>query len=197
MATTRALEAVCGAVATLLDDAAATGGFTNVPSFSVISSAGIDEIGNGAGVLPYRIDVNGTYRHPKGSLSGTTHRLAKLPVDLHFLLIVGAADATAKLNYVGWIMRKLEDHPVLPTGLLNQADTVFDLGEVAEVSFEMLPNEELLHLWEVMGQDRYDQVLLPYVTRNIQIESELDQRAFADVQERLYRNGLLTEVGVR
>lgn len=198
MASTRALAAIAEAVATLLDEGAAQPlpfGFPSAVDVEVISSADIGGIGDGAGVLPYRIEVNPVYRHPQGrTLPGGGRRLDRLPVDLRFLVLVNAAETTTKLSLAGWIMRKLEDHPVIPLGLLNRDGDVFGLDEPVEVRVEEVPHEELLHLWEVFSQPRYDVIALPYIARNIGIESQLDLETHREVQERLHRYGVLAEV---
>lgn len=199
MASTRALEAVASAVAALLDEGAAQPapyGFPGAVDVGVISSSGIGDIGEGAGVLPYRIEVNPTYRHPHGRVApGGGRQLDRLPVDLRLLVIVAAGETTTKLGLAGWIMRKLEDHPVVPLGLLNRDGDVFGLDEPVEIGVDEVPHEELLHLWEVFGQPRYDAISLPYLARNISIESQLDLDTHREVQERLHRFGSLAGVG--
>ena len=199
MATTRALQAVVTAVATLLDDAAAQPaplGFESSVDIDVASSSDIATIGEGAGVLPYRVEVNSTYRHPLGRPAPDgTRQLDRLPVDLRFLVVVVALDTTTRLSLAGWVMRKLEDHPVIPLGLLNQDGDVFALDEAVDVWPDELTHEEILRLWEVLGQSQYDAIPLPYVARNINIESQLDLKTYREVQERLNRFGSLAGVG--
>jgi hypothetical protein len=178
MATTRALEAVASAVAALLDDAAAQPapvGFESLVDISVISPSEIGAIGDGAGVLPYRIEVNRNYPHrPDPVLNGGERQ--QLAVDLRFLVLVGAAETTTKLSLVGWIMRTLEDFPVLPLGLLNQDGEVFAQNESVTILVDEVPHEEILHLWEALARPRYDAIVLPYVATNIALESARGRR---------------------
>ena len=197
MATTHALAAVCNALSTLLDDAAAQPaplGFGLPVEVDVVASSTIASISDGVGILPYRVEVCGTYRHPRGrARPDGTRPLDDLPVDLRFLVLVNAEDSATKLDLAGWVLRTIEDHPVVPLGLLNQDGAVFGLDETVEVCFDDLPHEELLHLWEALAQPRYDVVALPYVARNVTLESRLDARTHREVQERLHRFGTLAE----
>jgi hypothetical protein len=183
----------------MLDDIAASAssaGFGTAVDFEVISASQIADIRTGAGILPYRVVVNGTYRHPRGNHTPEgNERLPKLPVDLHFLVVVAAVNQATKLSLVGWVMRTLEDHPVIPVGLLNRDVDAFDLDEVVEIAFDDVPHEELLHLWEATtSQPSFDALAVPYVARSINIESVLDQQSYSEVQERLHRYGVLSEV---
>lgn len=197
MATTRALAATCNAVATLLDDTAAQPaplGFPLAIDVDVVASSTIGSVSTGVGILPYRVEVCGTSRHPRGrARPDGTQPMDQLPVNVRFLVLVNAEDSDTKLNLAGWVLRTIEDHPVVPLALLNQNGEVFGLDETVEVVVDDLPHEELLHLWEALAQPRYDAVALPYVARNMTLESPLDARTHREVQERLYRFGTLAE----
>jgi len=201
MATFRAIEAASGAVASLLDDTFEPDDFGGVElEFEVIDGSDFpDGLPSGAGIFVYRIEVNGTQRHPSGrSQAGGRRDLPMLPVDVHLLVVVSATDAGTKLALTGWIMRKLEDHPVLPPGLLNREagdDPVFRTDETVEVTADDVSHEELLHLWEVLGAAKFDVVLLPYMMPNLLLESSLGVTEAAAVQERLARFGHLEAVG--
>ena len=201
MATYRAIEAASSAIVGLLDDAfQATDFALDEPEFLVIDGGDFaDGLPTGAGIFVYRIQVNGARRHPSGRADVVTGRrdLPQLPVDVHLLVVVSAADPGTKLALTGWIMRKLEDHPVLPAGLLNRdaGDTpIFRTDETVEITFDDVSHEELLHLWEVLGAAKYDVVMLPYVLPNLHIESSVDMAEAREVQERLGRYGTLEEV---
>lgn len=201
MATYRAIEAASSAIAALLDDTFEPDDFSGEDlDFVVIDGGDFAEgLPTGAGVFVYRIEVDGARRHPSGRLDPAGRReLPKLPVDVHLLVAVSAADAGTKLALTGWIMRKLEDHPVLPPGLLNREagdDPVFRADETVELTVDEVSHEELLHLWEVLGAARFDVVLLPYRLPNLLIESSLSVTEAAAVQERLTRFGHLEAVG--
>lgn len=201
MATFRAIEAAGSAIAALLDDAFQASELDVVEDleFVVIDGSDFpDGLPTGAGIFVYRIQVNGTRRHPSGRADVVTGRrdLPQLPVDVHLLVVVSAPDPSTKLALTGWVMRKLEDHPVLPAGLLNRdagETPVFRTDETVEITFDNVSHEELLHLWEVLGAAKFDVVLLPYVLPNVHIESTVDLSESREVQERLARYGQLSE----
>ncbi|MDO9495171.1 MAG: Pvc16 family protein [Nocardioides sp.] len=201
MATYRAIEAASSAIAALLDDTFVADDFSGDElEFVVIDGGDFAEgLPTGAGVFVYRIEIAGARRHPSGRVEpGGRRDLPKLPVDVHLLVVVSAADASTKLALTGWIMRKLEDHPVLPPGLLNREageDPVFRNDETVELTVDDVSHEELLHLWEVLGAARFDVVLLPYLLPNLLLESTLSVTEAAAVQERLSRFGHLEAVG--
>lgn len=200
MATFRAIEAASSAIVGLLDDAfQATDFGTDELEFLVIDGGDFaGGLPTGAGIFVYRIQVNGARRHPSGRADVVTGRrdLPQLPVDVHLLVVVSAGDPGTKLALAGWIMRKLEDHPVLPAGLLNRdagETPVFRSDETVEITYDDVSHEELLHLWEVLGAAKYDVVVLPYVLPNLHIESSVDVSEAREVQERLGRYGTLEE----
>lgn len=194
MASFRGIEGACAGLVSLLEDAIGAG-FPAAASVDLIEASSIEELTTGIGILPYRVTVNGTYRRPGGTLTSTGgRRLTKLPVDVSIVIVIVAESVAAKLALAGWTMRTLEDHPVLPHGLLNRdSSAAFDAGESVEITPEHVPHEELLHLWEVFGQTRFDPMMLPYALRNIGLETDLTLNEYAAVQERLLRFGSLTE----
>lgn len=198
MASHRAIEAVCRAVAGLLGDAFDAALFPSVDAdFDVVDGDQLRAgIGPGAGVFLYRLTINGTRRHPDGRRTGTRRQLPKLPLDAHLLVVVAAADPGTKAALAGWVMRQLEDHPVLAAGLLNRGvpDRVFDVEEAVELAFEDVEHEELLRIWELLGAEGYDVLLLPYVARTALVESDVTVEQHPEVQERLVRYGVLAEV---
>lgn len=201
MATYRAIEAASSAIAGLLDDAfqAVEFGVDDLDFVVIDGSDFADGLPSGAGIFVYRIEVNGTRRHPSGRSDVVSGRrdLPQLPIDVHLLVVVSSADPGTKLALTGWIMRKLEDHPVLPAGLLNRdaGDTpVFRTDETVEITYDDVSHEELLHLWEVLGAAKYDVVVLPYLLPNLHIESSVDVTESQEVQERLARYGHFEEV---
>lgn len=201
MATYRAIEAASAAVAALLDDTFVADDFSGDDlEFLVIDGSDFAEgLPTGAGIFVYRIEVDGARRHPSGRTEpGGGRDLPKLPVDVHLLVVVSAAAPGTKLALTGWIMRKLEDHPVLPPGLLNREagdEPVFRSDETVELNVDEVSHEELLHLWEVLGAAKFDVVLLPYVLPGILLESTISVTEAAAVQERLTRFGHLEAVG--
>ena len=141
----------------------------------------------GVSCFLYRIYVNGTQRTPRGRTrpDGQQSR-TQLPLDLHFLLTAWAKDASLQHTIAGWMMRLLEDTPVLPAGLLNhRVSGVFHPDETVEVGLTELTTEELFRIWEVIVNNAY-QISVPYVARNVRIESRLVLSTGQPIQERTF-----------
>jgi hypothetical protein len=78
-----------------------------------------------------------------------------------------------------------------PAGLLNRLTPgVFRDDEAVEILLGEMVTEDLLHLWELLGSGHY-QLSVPYVARNIRIESQREFAAGAPVQERITDYGKL------
>jgi hypothetical protein len=139
----------------------------------------------GVSLLLYRIYPNGSHRTPPGRIINGQRQRTKLPVDLHFLLTAWARTASRQHEIAGWMMRVLEDNPILPASLLNayQPD-VFHDDEAVEVGLAELTTEDLFHIWEVMIQHVY-QLSVPYVARRVEIESSELRSLHRLVQERV------------
>lgn len=141
----------------------------------------------GVSVFLYRIYANSTHRTPAGRLNpdGTRQR-TMLPLDLHFLLTAWAKDASLQHEIAGWMMRLLEDTPSLPPGLLNHRYAgTFHEDESVELCLTDLTTEELFRIWEVIVNNAY-QISVPYVARNVRIESMQSFSLGAPVQERTW-----------
>jgi hypothetical protein len=139
----------------------------------------------GVSVFLYRIYVNRVQRSPSGPLDLQGRRTRPmLPLDLHYLLTAWAKEASLQHAIAGWMMRVLEDSPVLPAGLLNRKlPGVFRPEETAELGVTDLSTEELFRIWEVIVNNAY-QVSVPYVVRNVKIESTRVLAESPPVQER-------------
>ena len=148
----------------------------------------------GASLFLYRVRVNGAHRTPCGRLGPDGRRaLTRLPLDLHYLLTAWAQDASLQHRIVGWAMRALEDTPILPYGFLESvAPEVFEPDEALEVILDDLPTEDLVRVWESLGQHVGYRVSVPYLVRNVRIDSRLSTSSGPSVQERLMRYELLS-----
>ncbi len=185
MANTDAVSAVCKAVVHILTTAMAEQidelGLTGVkPTFGVFSSTdfaqkGNDKITSGASVYLYRALPNLSHRTPAGRLrpDGRRH-FNKLPLDLHILITIWGVDAGVQNQLVGWVMRTLEDYPIIPATVLNIGvnTPVFAEDEGVEWVLSEMNGEELLQLWDVLGNGEIVyQISIPYVARNIFVDS--------------------------
>lgn len=152
----------------------------------------------GVSVFLYRIYTNGTHRTPirRVGPDGEQNR-PQLPVDAHFLLTAWAQDASLQHTIAGWMMRILEDTPSLPPGLLNQKFTnVFHPDETVEISIAELTTDELFRIWDVIGNNSY-QISVPYVARNVKIESMQTSSSGRTIQQRTFDMGKLANSETR
>lgn len=135
----------------------------------------------------YRIYPNGNTRHPPGRINpdGSRQR-ARLPLDVHFLLTVWGTSSSTQLSVAGWMMRVLEDHSTLSASLLNTSEReVFQQDEIVELTFADLSNDDLFRIWEKLTDQPF-QLSIPYVARNVWIDSLQDLPAADPVRERVF-----------
>lgn len=149
----------------------------------------------GVSLFLYRVYPNGVQRTTPGRLLADGSRQRhQLPVDLHFLLTAWARTAALQHEIAGWMMRTLEDNPILPAALLNAyRPGVFHADEILEITPSQLTVEEVFRIWEVMIDHVY-QLSVPYVIRMVQIESPATTIDALPVQERVGRFGVLERV---
>lgn len=193
MATLSAIAATTEAIIRLLRSSYDAAQFNNAAlDFQVyVSSDFQNPMDEGVSLLLYRIFQDGTNRTPPGRVqpngqAGPT----KLPLELHFLLTAWAKTASLQHELAGWMMRTLEDNPILYPSLLNSyKPAVFYPEETVEVGLAQLSTEDLFDIWDVIIHHVY-QLSVPYVARVVKIESMLPAVAGAQVQQRLmnYQN---------
>lgn len=139
----------------------------------------------GVSLFMYRVLINGTQRTPSQKPMPDGRRFqTQLPLDLHFILTAWGKDPSMSHSITGWMMRVMEDNPVIPAGFLqNIAPGVFGEHETVEISPAEFSTEDLLRLWEVTAQNNY-QLSVPYVARNVRIDSTRLVSSGAPIQER-------------
>lgn len=188
MASFHAIETVCKAVIDMVEASVQGQGFGDNLEFDVYSTNkfqnGMDQ---GVSLFLYRIQVNGSHRIPSGKRSPNgRHNQTQLPLDLHFLLSFWATDASLQNRLAGWTARLLEDFPILPAAYLNTVSLgVFNTDENVEIVLADMSNDDLLHLWETLGANRY-QLSIPYIARNVRIESNQELDEGLPINERLF-----------
>lgn len=130
-------------------------------------------ITSGASLFVYRVVVNGSSRLPPGGVRpDSTMRDTRLLLELHFLITLWGSEASHQHSLAGWIMRALEDNPVLPATVLNSViPGVFREEESVQIVPADLSTEDLFRIWAGIGNNAY-QLSIPYVARVVQIESE-------------------------
>ena len=192
MADYRAIKGVTEAVIYLLRSSYSPDDFNNELEFKIFTSKDFAKpISNGASLFLYRIYPNGVHRSPAGRVDRQGQRVqTQLPVELHFLLTIWGKEYSLQHTLAGWVMRTLEDNPILPAGLLNAIEPgIFRDDETVDICLAELRTEDLLRIWDVLGLNLY-QLSIPYVARIIHIESE--QQPLADdsvlVQERIVKS---------
>jgi hypothetical protein len=146
----------------------------------------------GVSIFLYRIYVNHNHRSPSSRTDVTGRRYRPLlPLDLYFLLTAWAKDATLQHTIAAWMMRVLEDMPSLPAGLLNHGGIdIFQPDETVELTAAELETETLFRIWEVIVNNAY-QISVPYVARNVKVESDVTLSTGEPVQERIVDYGRL------
>lgn len=174
MADYRAVMAVSEAMIKLLQSNYRPEDFNNELEFKVFTSKDFSDstIANGVSIFPYRVYVNGANRFPAGGVDiNGKKKKSKLPIEVHCLVTVWGLNASLQNTLVGWVMRVLEDNPVLPANLLNSvvAD-VFSQDETVEITFAELSTEDMFRIWDVLGINVY-QLSVPYLLRIIHIDS--------------------------
>ncbi len=188
MANYRSIAAVSRAVITLLEANYDRALFDHDLEFDVYTNRDFQSpMTAGVSLFVYRVFHNGTNRTPPGRIGADGRRQRpRLPLDLHFMLTAWAPTASLQQVIIGWMMRVLEDHSLLPAGFLNHAEPgSFRPDEIIELGPIELTTEDLLNLWERLANHRYV-LSVPYVARTVMIESDTADDAPRDVNERLF-----------
>jgi Pvc16 N-terminal domain len=148
----------------------------------------------GVSLFLYRVTLNSIQRTPPAKPGPKGHpRRPQLPLDLHFLLTPWAKSASLEQSILGWMMRTIEDTPILTSGILNTPTAgVFEAEETVEIVAGQLSNEEMFHIWDVLPT-KY-QISVPYSARIVRIDSELDQREGGPVLTRELDFGVLKDL---
>ncbi len=188
MANYRAIAAVCEAIMQLLRTSDRP--FDHELEFEIYRAKDFSRsqpMTAGVSLFLYRLFPNGAHRTPSGRIrpNGQRYR-TQLPVDLQLLLTVWGQSASTQHIIAGWMMRILEDTPILPPALLNAVDPgVFRPDETVEISLAELTTEDMLRLWETVAENMY-QLSVPYVARNVRIESTQLLTPGQPIQERTF-----------
>jgi hypothetical protein len=151
-------------------------------------------ITSGASVFLYRAMPNLSHRTPSGRLlPDGRQQFTQLPLDLHLLVTIWGDTASTQNLLVGWVMRTLEDYPIIPATILNAAATlnlsateaVFADDEAVELLLSEMSGDELLQLWDTLGNgDGRYQISIPYLVRNLFIDSARTRTLGEPVQVR-------------
>ena len=108
---------------------------------------------------------------PPPRSGGGRLELPPLQLELRFLLTAWARGAGVQQAICGWMMRLMEDQPVIPAAALNRITPgAFHAEETVEIVLDELGSLEVMQLWERSVRSPY-QLSLPYIARNIAIET--------------------------
>ncbi len=196
MASYLAIAAVAKTVLKLVEDHCPREEFTTPPRFVLASGHdfGSTPVSEGFTLLVWRVTVNSNVRNqaPRRLPDGRLRRPA-LPVDLGLMLTPWSTDPEAQLRLMGWAMRFLEDHAIVPASVLNQALSrrtvpAFNADEAVELLFDAPALPDYLGLWDKF-RNRW-QTSLTYSARMVAIESDRTQDEGAPVQTRDIAYGL-------
>jgi Pvc16 N-terminal domain len=172
MADYAAIASTCEAIVRLLRSNYRAGQFNAVIDIQVYVAEDFTRpMEQGVSLFLYRVYHDGTRRAPPGRLRDGQRQRPTLPLDLHFFLTAWAKKASLQHEIAGWMMRVMEDNPILSSALLNaHRPNVFHPDESVETSLTQLSVEEVFRIWEVMINHVYE-LSVPYVARSVEIES--------------------------
>lgn len=167
----------------------------NVGDFQVFQTEQFNTrpISVGVSLYVYRVLISSVQRTspPRPRNDGLVNR-RQLPVEVYFLLTPWATTASMELEILGWMLRTLEDYPIMPAGLLNTPiDGVFQSDEYVELVAWQLTNEEVFRIWDVVPGDY--RLSAPYIARTIRVESELTTREAGPVITRELEYGVVKQ----
>lgn len=177
MATYRAVNAACEAVVGLLKQAWQPKFIDNLElQFQVFSTLDFNTTIKGGSLFLYRVFINSVQRTPSARIGPNgSQRKSQLPLDLHFLLTPWADKASLEQDILGWMMRTLEDTPILSAGFLDSnTNGVFMQDERIEIVAGQLTHEEMFRIWDVLPV-KY-KISVPYIARIIRIDLEVEQQ---------------------
>ena len=145
----------------------------------------------GISLYLYRVTPAGEIRNfpPRIAPDGRKYKQV-LPINLHYILSAWAREAAKQQRLLGWAMRILEDTPVLPSGLLNQAgpeNVTFRPNETVDLIMETISIYDMGAIWDVSKPNV--QPSIGYVARMIGLESQLEITEAGPVQTRAFQGG--------
>ena len=137
MASYRAIGAACEAIIRLLQQSWQPACFDDAQlQFKVYSTKDFDDrtIASGVSLFLYRVAVSPVQRTSPGKRKdGKLHR-PQLPLELYFILTPWAQQASLEHEILGWMLRTIEDTPILSAGVLNTLlPDVFAPEETVEI----------------------------------------------------------------
>jgi hypothetical protein len=202
MANHLAIAAVAKTVLKLLEDHCPREEFSGTPGFTLY--AGHDftamPVNEGFSVMVYRVTPNTTLRHPpaRRQPDGLKRRPA-LSVDLGLMLTPWSSEPERQLRLMGWALRFIDEHAIIPAALLNQSLSrrsvpAFNADEAIEIVLDAPSLPDYLGLWDKF-RSRW-QTSLTYTVRMVNIESTVGIEDGPPVQARQFGYGQPVAGGV-
>jgi hypothetical protein len=195
MASYRAIGATCEGVLRMLRQAWSLALFNDAQlQFEVYTTKDFaTPMETGVSLFLYKAGRNELQRTPPARPDSQGRpRRPQLPLNLYMLLTPWAKDASLEHEILGWMMRTIEDTPVLPAGLLNSRIAgVFEPEETVELVPGDLTYEELFRIWDVLPQDYH--ISVPYVARVVRIDSQFEVAGAGPVLTRQLDYGAFKE----
>lgn len=199
MANYLAMAAVAKTVLKLVEDHCPRDEFIGEPSFELHAGPDGKKVDEGFSLLVWRVAVNSTLRNqPPRRLPDGRRRRPPLPVDLAIMLTPWSTESERQLRLLGWAMRFIEDHAIVPAALLNQSLSrrerpAFDADEAIEIFHDAPALPDYLGLWDKF-RNRW-QTSLTCGVRMINIESDIITSEGPLVQVREFGAGTAAAAG--
>ena len=149
MATYHAVPAVGAAIVSLLKAAQRPSEFVNT-RFALFRTEDFERgVENGVSIYLYRVaNARMSRTQPPQLGPDGGRRRFPLSLSLHYLLTTWSIDAESEQRLLTWTMRLIEDTPVLPSALLNEARAgVFSEREAVELILEDPSLAEVVGIW--------------------------------------------------
>lgn len=188
MAKAQAIAVVGQTILGMLADNIPQAEFTNARFELYQTSNFTSPMEEGISLFLYRVEINSSLRNLPNriGLDGISRR-PPLPLDLYYLLTVWAKDVVKQQRILGWVMRTLEDAPVLSAARLNNfgpETEIFQPQEKIELIYQPLSLQDLSNLWSAF------KVSLPtsvaYIARVVGIDSTVSTEETVAVQTRQF-----------
>jgi hypothetical protein len=147
------------------------------------------QLNTGVSIYLHRVAFSVTRRNlpPRKTLAGKRFR-PSTPIDVHFLITAWGRSAEEQQALLGWVIRTVEDTPVLPAGLLNRfagdRGEVFRDNETIELVGDVLSLQDWYNLWEIAKHNH--QASVSYIARMICLDSEVELTEAGPVQTRAF-----------
>jgi hypothetical protein len=178
------------AVVGLLKDAAASVAELTGTEFKLYQATDFQRpMPHGISLYLYRVAPATRRNLPPRPRSDGTRPRPPTVLDLHYLLTPWGRSAEKQHEILGWAVRTLQDTPTLTASVLNQRLPApsFLSSESVELFLDSLSIQDMSSVWDV-GKPNV-QVSVPYVVRQVVIESTMLMTEAEPVQTRRFEVG--------